>query len=500
MTGFVSLQVSVLREKAVSVRHGIVSANNNWKALPMKTTPAAVLLATTLGLVSGCDEINSIPAGLGYAAQDLCARVFVGKDDPTRVKWFYVAPVVSPLDLIWTTDVDFWQQKATVSEIATFQSATAVYRPGLGCTKLVNTSRAELLAQPFTPYVSPPLGAGYWPQGSSGVSPTAAASFDSAKLDVAFNDLMNAPWGYNIEAILLARDGKLARKAYQFGYSDKNRFTGWSMSKTVTALALGVAHQRQHNFSIDESAARFYPQWRGTSREAITVRNILNMESGLDWNEGYGGKSSTTEMLYNSKDMAAYVASRPLAHTPGTVFYYSTGDTLLLSGIVKQLAGGTLQSVQDFYQYNLFAPIGVTSAVVQPDISGTPVGGAHQYLSAEDWLRMGQLVLNRGRWGDKQVIDPSWIDMMATPTVASGGHYGGQVWTYDADHMARYNIPPDIILFHGFQHQLMAVIPSKNLVFLALAASTVDESDANYDNFMKPYLTALQRVINAMNP
>lgn len=462
----------------------------------MKKLHTLALLVASLGLVSGCEEVESIPAGLGYAAQETCARVFVGKDDANRVKYRYIAPFVTPLDLIWTTDVDTWSQKVTVSEVLTFQSATAVYRPGLGCTKLVGTSAKELRAQPFTPYQPLPTGAGYWPQGNSGVSPAAAASFDSAKLDVAFNDLMSAQ-GYNIEAILLARNGQLARKAYQTGYSDKNRFTGWSMSKTVTGLALGVAHKRMGNFSLDESASRFYPQWRNTSRQAITIRHLMNMESGLNWSEEYGAKSTTSEMFYNSKDMANYVATLPLAHTPGTVFNYASGDTLLLSGIVRQLSGGTLQTVQDFYQYNLFAPIGVTTATTQVDISGTPVGAGYQYMSAEDWLRMGQLVLNRGRWGNQQVVDSSWIDMMATPTAASHGDYGGQVWLYYADPMAQYNIPQDIVLFHGVQHQLMAVIPSKNLVFLTLGVFTGDE-DADYNNFIKPYFTALQRVLAAM--
>lgn len=463
----------------------------------MKSPRALALLLSSLCILTGCEEVESIPAGLGYSAQETCARVFVGKDDPSRVKYRYIAPMVSPLELIWTTHVDTYRQKVTVSEALTFQSATSVYRPGLGCTKLVDTSVTTLRAQPFTPYTPLPVGAGYWPQGNSGVSPTAAGSFDSAKLDVAFTDLMNAP-EYNTQAILLAHGGRMVRKAYQQNYSDNNRFTGWSMSKTVTALALGVAQKRLRNFSLDESAARFYPQWRGTSREAITIRNLLNMESGLNWSEEYGARSTTSEMFYNSKDMAAYVASLPLMHTPGTVFNYASGDTLLLSGIVKQLAGGTLQTTQDFYQYNLFAPIGVTTAVVQADISGTPVGAGYQYMSAEDWLRMGQLVMNRGRWGSQQLIDPSWIDMMATPTTASGGDYGGQVWLYYADPMAAYNLPKDIILFHGVQHNLMAVIPSKNLVFLRLGVYTGDDSDANFNNSIRAYFTALQRVIEAI--
>jgi CubicO group peptidase (beta-lactamase class C family) len=269
------------------------------------------------------------------------------------------------------------------------------------------------------------------------------------------------------------------------------------MSKTVTALALSVVHKRLGNFSLDDSAARFYPQWRGTSREAITIRHLLKMESGLDWSEEYGAKSTTSEMFYNSKYMAAYVAALPLAHAPGTRFNYASGDTLLLSGIFKKLVGGTLQASNDFYQRNLFAPIGVSTAVIQPDISGTAVGAGYNYMSAEDWLRMGQRVLNRGQWQGQQVLDASWIDETARPTAASAGDYGGQVWRYYAEPMAQYELPRDIILFHGVQHQLMAVIRSRNLVFLRPGVYTGDDSDANFNNSIRARFTALQRVLAA---
>lgn len=462
----------------------------------MKNLHAAALAVLLVTLLSGCDEVESIPAGLGYAAQEMCARVFVGGDDATRVKYRYVAPMVFPLDKIWNVEVDRSQQRVTVSEFLTHQRATAVFRPGLGCTKLVDISARDLRAQPFTPYRHLPTQPGYWPLGHDGVTPGAANAFHTATLDRAFTDLMNAP-EYNTQAILLAHNGRLVRKAYRSGYSDSNRFTGWSMSKTVTAITLGVAHKRLGNFSLDESAARFYPSWRGTSREAITLRHLLNMESGLNWDENYEGKSTTSEMYYGSRDMAAYVATRPLAYTPGSRFYYSSGDTMLLSGIVKQLAGGTLQASNDFYHNFLFAPLGITTAVIQPDVSGSAVGAAHNYMSAEDWLRMGQLVLNRGRWGNQQVVDASWIDELARRTTASGGSYGGQVWTYYADPMAQYGLPEDIFLFHGVQHQLMAVIPSRNLVFLRLGVFTGDESDANFNNSIRPYFTALQRVLAA---
>lgn len=463
----------------------------------MTSCRSLAVALTSLTLLSGCEEIESIPAGLGYAAQDLCARVFVGHDSAHRAKHRYVAPMVSPLDLIWSVDVDHYRKKVTVRDSLTWQRATAVYREGLGCTKLAGLSRHDLLAQPFNPTPAAPLGPDYWPVGNGGPAPDAEAGVDSATLDTAFHDLLNANQ-YNTQAIALAHNGKLIRKAYGQGYSDANRFTGWSMSKTVTALALGVAQQRIGGFSLDDSASKFYPAWRGTPKEAITVRHILNMESGLEWEENYELKSTTTEMFYESRDMAAYVSTLPLEHAPGTHFRYSSGDTLLLSGIIKQLAGGTLQDNYDFHRQYLFEPMGITSAVLQPDGSGTTVGAAHNYMSAEDWLRMGQLVLDRGEWQGQQIVDAAWIDEIARRTVASDGSYGGQAWTYYTDPMAEYGLPEDIILFHGFQHQLMAVIPSKNLVFLRLGVFTGDESEENFNNSIRPYFTALARVIDAL--
>ena len=458
----------------------------------MRSRRSLAIVIASLGLLSGCEEIESIPGALGFSAQDICARVFVGGESGWKAKHKFAAPFVEPLPLIWHVDIDYNRKKVKVSESLTWQKAVAAYRPGLGCTKLVDLSRSELLAQPFTPTTPPALGPDYWPRGNGGVSP-AAANYDQAALSIAFNDLMNER-DYNTQGIAMAHNGKMIRKAYGSGYSDASRFTGWSMSKTVTALALGIAQQRVGGFTLDDSASKFYPSWQGTPKEAITVRHILNMESGLQWEEEYGSASTTADLYYGSHDMAAYVASLPQEFTPGTHFEYSSGDTMLLSGIVKQLSGGSLQSNYDFLNNYLLQPVGITSAVMQPDESGTTVGAAHNYMSLEDWLRIGQLILNRGEWQGQQVVPAAWIDEIAKRTPNSGGSYGGQVWTYSADPMAEYGIPEDIILLWGYQHQLMAVIPSRNLVFLRLGVFTGNEDEEQ----ARGYFKALQRVLQTL--
>ena len=249
---------------------------------------------------------------------------------------------------------------------------------------------------------------------------------------------------------------------------DRNRpQLGWSMTKTLTALVAGVM-ERDGKLALDAPVG--LSAWQGTNKAAITWRNLLNMAPGLEWTEGgyAAGEDDTTKMLFSQEDQCTWAAAKPLVAQPGTVFNYSTGFANLAMCRLRELAGGSHQQIHDFYQQRLFAPLGIRGGYVEPDASGTPVGGARGMLRPVDWLRLGQLVANGGRWKGQTILNPGYVQFMTTPSPASSG-YGGMLWRQPTEHLPpdlRAQLPADLVFFAGFQEQHIVIVPSRGLVVL----------------------------------
>lgn len=434
------------------------------------TLPATAQQASSSPSLS--ELIQSIPAGTGYAAWDLCSRAIATGDDFARVKTQYTAPKVQPLPSFW-----FVTRGADEVEVsAVFLSPRrAIYRPGLGCTLTAASSAKEaaLRAQAFSaakPPVANPLVP--WPFGE-GTAQTEALSADRrAVLDKAMAAMLteastDPAKKTNTNALLVAQDGKLVYERYAPNFDRSRPQLGWSMTKTLTALVAGVM---EHDGKLALDAPVGLSAWQGTNKAAITWRNLLNMAPGLAWTEGAyaAGEDDTTKMLFSQEDQCAWAANKPLVAQPGTVFNYSTGFANLAMCRLKELAGGSHQQIYDYYQKRLFAPLGIRGGYVEPDASGTPVGGARGMLRPVDWLRLGQLVANEGRWKGQQILNPSYVRFMTAPSPASNG-YGGMMWRQPTEHLPadlRAQLPADLVFFAGFQEQHIVIVPSRGLVVL----------------------------------
>ncbi|RZL03707.1 MAG: class A beta-lactamase-related serine hydrolase [Rubrivivax sp.] len=433
--------------------------------------------------------LDDLPAGTGYAAWELCSRTLVSGDDFARVRDLYTAPKVPPLPWIWQIDAVPGQQVAVDTWLPFLANRrVGLYRPGLGCTLVMpGASEAQIRAQPFKPVAAVPSSNSPWPEGdgpaqTSGLSPARAALL--AKYDQLV--LVTNPAGATAQqqihtiALLVAQDGKLLHERYGHGYQREQPQLGWSMSKSLTALIAGLVHW-DGKLQLDESVG--LPQWAGTPKAAITWRQLLNMAPGLAWDEGYGGASDATEMLFSQADQARWAADRPLTSRPGTVFTYSTGFTNVAMLGLKQRLGGTHQAIYDYYQARLFAPLGIRGGVIEPDASGTPVGGARGLLRPLDWLRLGQLVADQGQWHGQALISPDYMAFMTAASPASPA-YGGSIWRQPglpADLRAR--LPSDLVWFAGHMGQYVVIVPSRRLVVLRMGVAFDNKDLARHQTF-----------------
>jgi CubicO group peptidase (beta-lactamase class C family) len=176
-------------------------------------------------------------------------------------------------------------------------------------------------------------------------------------------------------------------------------------------------------------------------------------------------------MLYLEPDEAGFAYSQPLAHPPGEVWAYSSGTANIVARIVQDAAGGSIW-VQD----RLFVPLGMRSAIIEPDEHGTLVGSSYMYAVARDWARYAQFLLQNGAWQGQQMLPEGFVDMMAEPVAASRGQYGhGFVWRWGSDPLiegqnpdAAFGIPADTFYLLGHDGQTIAVIRSRQLVVVRL--------------------------------
>jgi len=280
-----------------------------------------------------------------------------------------------------------------------------------------------------------------------------AGVLDGAR-DYAFTD------GRNTQGVVVVHGGAIVAEWYAAGAGPASWAASWSVGKSVTSALVGIALDDGLIPSVDEPMTTWYPDWRGTPRESITLLDVLHMESGLAWNEDYDpanlAASDIIAMVATQPDQLAFAASRPAAVPPQTEFNYSSGNTMLLSGVLEQATG---RSVRDYADEVLFGPIGMDPVDWWRDAEDHTLTYCCLDTSSRDFARFGLLYLRAGQWGGEQVVPSSWVQDSVTDTATSYSGYGYQ-WWLDA---GGGGIPP-YFSARGHDGQFIYVVPSLDLV------------------------------------
>jgi len=256
------------------------------------------------------------------------------------------------------------------------------------------------------------------------------------------------------------------------------------MAKSFLHAALGAAIA---DGKLDPQAPAPVPEWQGAGdpRKAITIRQLAQMASGLDFKEDYGDPTADVmQMLFGSGrgDVGHAAAQARFGHTPGTMWSYSSGSANILSRVLRDRLGGR-EAYRAFLQRRLFDVLGMTSAVPEFDAAGTWIASSYVHATARDFARLGLLYLRGGVWEGRQIVPRAWIEVARTPTLASKGAYGALFWLNAANpdtgaSAISTQIPEDTFFARGFGGQLIAVVPSHDAVIVMLNAAYVDDASA----------------------
>lgn len=442
-----------------------------------------IALSLTATLLSGCGLLDDIPVGKGFSAKYLCSYVFNSGFDEDQVTNRYIKDKVKPLPWIWTVNVDHEQQEVRVGDVFTDNTSVAFYTKGKGCTLLIDRTREDVEAIPFTasepPEIRPEADGATnkeWPYGSATKSYQHSA-INMAELRSAADTIFNesAYEGYdsrlNTTSVVIVHQGKLIYERYGQGADKHTPLLGWSMTKTITGMLIGKMADKGM-LALDEPAP--LPEWRDTERESITTRQLLNMAGGVLVNEDYTGFSDVTQMLYLESDQHRYAVSQPKVYEAGDHFEYSTAEANRLAAVIQNVLGSQ-QAVYDFYQQELFYPLNIRHGFIEFDAYGQMVGGAYGFMTARDWARLGLLYQQKGMWNGQQVLSREWVDFALAPSEAAD-NYGAQLWiNTDGD---RWEGLPDLRYFAGHQGQRVVLIPSHDLIIVRTGV-TEDQSLQN---------------------
>jgi CubicO group peptidase (beta-lactamase class C family) len=273
------------------------------------------------------------------------------------------------------------------------------------------------------------------------VAAPADEGFDPAKLCAVGPALEES----NAHAVLVVRHGKLVYERYFTGEDQRwgqplgriphdaaTRHDLRSITKSVTSLLVGIALDYGWIKDIDAPVLSLLPQYadlRSPEKDRITLRHLLTMSSGLAWSEDlpYSDPCNSERLMSDAPDPYRYVLEQPFATVPGERWVYSGGSTALLSAVLKQVSGRSLEVLA---REVLFAPLGIDDVEWVRYPNGDPVAASGLRLLPRDIAKIGRLVLDHGAWQGKQIVPAGWIAQSTTKQIAAENQidYGFQWW------------------------------------------------------------------------
>jgi CubicO group peptidase (beta-lactamase class C family) len=360
---------------------------------------------------------------------------------------------------------------------------------------------AAIAASPLVPLKPQPAGVPFpttqWPRGPA---PASVDAIIKSQFDKAFGGQIKEIG--ETRAVIIVHNGRIVAERYGTGFSEKSKLISWSMAKSVTAALVGIAVS-DGKMKLDDPLNE--PLWDdGDPRRDITIRQALHMSDGLRWREdGYDDpiENDAAKMLFGAgrENIVAYVADRPREFTPGEKWRYSSGTTNLISAAVgRAVAPRNLgdpngkEGLRNFMYDRLFRPIGMTNTAAEFDLAGNFYASSLIQASAQDFARFGLLHLRDGVWDGKRILPPGYVDFVRTPTTAQGADSYGAHWWLSLPNKAGLlkDGPYDSFEANGFQGQLIAVIPSKDLVIVRLGIMSDEKGWDTLGAWLQPIVNA----------
>jgi CubicO group peptidase (beta-lactamase class C family) len=299
--------------------------------------------------------------------------------------------------------------------------------------------------------------------------------------------------GQRSAALIVLQDGKVRLERYGLGFDAHGRWTSFSVAKSVTSTLVGAALQDGFIRSMDDKVSDYIPAMKGSAYDHVSIRELLTMTSGVQWNEDYADPKSDVARFNNHQPepgvdaLVSYLRRLPRAAPPGTRWHYSTGETNLVGILVSQ---ATHEPLATYLSRKIWVPAGMEQqATWILSRSGQEISGCCLQAATRDFARFGQFILEGARAGGRPVVPDGWLTQATTTQVGIGEPergYGYLWWTYgDGSFAAR-----------GIFGQGIFIDPKRQLV-IASNADWPKATDRDVSRAREAFYRAVQKAVDA---
>ncbi len=293
-----------------------------------------------------------------------------------------------------------------------------------------------------------------------------------------------------VSGLLVLKDGKVALERYELGNTAQSRWVSFSVVKSITSTLAATALHDGLITSLDDPVAKYLPQLRGSGYDGATVRNILQMASGVRWNEAYTDPNSDRRHMLDLQSaqrpgaLLAFMAGLPSARPPGTVWNYNTGETYVLGALVRAAVKRPLSQYLSEKIWSTYAMEKEATWWTESP-GGIEFGGSGFSATLRDYARFGQFVLDGGKAGGKQVVPPGWFPDAGLPKRVGNRlvPYGYMWWSE----------PDGAFRAYGIFGQSVYINPKQRVVIVVWSAQEKPTGSAMVDDisFFEGVLRAL---------
>jgi len=263
-------------------------------------------------------------------------------------------------------------------------------------------------------------------------------------------------------AFIIIQNDTIQYERYLKKYDKSSVFPSFSMAKSITSVLIGCAIEDNYITSVDEPITNYIPELKENGFDNVTIENLLQMTSGLNFNEGYFNPFSDAAKFYYATNLRKSIKKMELDSEPNHKFDYSSGNTQLLGLLLENSLKG--KSISEYLEERIWKPLEMefnASWSIDSKTNGLEKTFCCLSASARDYAKIGRLYLNKGNWNGKQIVSESWVNQSTKIDTTKGSvwNYQYQWWlpTKKGDYMAE-----------GILGQYIYVNPTKNLIIVRL--------------------------------
>ena len=417
---------------------------------------------------------------VAWGSHHLCAGLFVVGRDYQRGSDDVVAEDIAPFPgFRWEESFEYevdWDNRRVTVRSPDGITRSSTYYGDQGCVIHQRTTDEIFFTPVRVPSDLPDPAEQLWPMGDLDWHAPLSPKADAAAFDSTLDWAMNA--GQNTRALVVLYQGQIIGERFAPGFTGHTPQISWSQGKSITAALVGVLVE-QGEFDLELNSVAPVPEWHRDPqdpRREIRIRDLLNMSSGLDF-QNYGDsdtlRSFTSEnehflIYFEAINVFEHAINQPMDIPPNTQFRYRNSDPLTLGRIIRQTVEARGENYHIFPQRELFDKIGMRDVVLETDTYGNFIMTGYDFASAYDWARFGLLHLWDGEWLGERVLPEGWVEFVSTPSDSYNG-YGGLFWLNAGGEFA--GLPRDAFWPAGHMGQLTIIIPSLDMVIVRLGPS-----------------------------